>query len=76
MLIYFALGGLSLALASVSQSFALVTLVLGYLAVPVLDSRAAFTGDAPYYFRRLRVPQMMIAVAALMALLARLLLVD
>jgi hypothetical protein len=73
MLIYFMLGGVSLVVAGFSLlRLALLAQVLGYVVVPVLDRRAAFTGDAPRYFARLRVPQMTIAVAALVALLGRL----
>jgi hypothetical protein len=73
MLIYFMLGGVSLVVAGFSLlRLALLAQVLGYVVVPVLDRRAAFTGDAPRYFARLRVPQMTIAVAALVALLDRL----
>jgi hypothetical protein len=73
MLIYFVLGGSSLVFASIDQlALALLVQVIGFIMVPMLDRRAAFTGDAPRYFARLRVPQMTIAVAALVALLGRL----
>jgi len=73
MLVYFGLGGISLVFASISQlTVALVLQVVGFILVPALDRRAAFTGDAPAYFARLRVPQMMIAIVALLALLAHL----
>jgi hypothetical protein len=74
MLVYFLLGGLALVSASLSQpAIALFIQIAGYIVVPVFDRRAAFTGDAPPYFARLRGPQMAIATAALVALLARLL---
>jgi hypothetical protein len=74
MLAYFSLGALSLLLASLSWlGVALGLQAAGYCLVCVLDRRAAFTGDAPRYFARLRVRQMPIAVAALLALLAHLL---
>ena len=71
MLVYFVLGGLSLVAKNVGQSVvALILQVLGFIAVPVMDRRAAFAGDAPAYFARLRVPQMTIAVLTLLVLLA------
>jgi hypothetical protein len=74
MIVYFTLGGLSLVFASGSQPVvALVVQLVGYGLVPVLDRRAAFAGDAPAYFARLRPPQMAIATAALAGLLGRLL---
>ncbi len=73
MIIYVVLGGLSLVCASISRSaVALLTQILGYVMVPIFDRRAAFTGDAPPHFARLRIPQMAIAVAAMSALLCRL----
>jgi len=73
MLLYFILGGLSLVLAEIAQPAAgIVVQLTGYVLLPVLDRRAAFTGDAPAYFARLRGPQMAIAAAALLALLTRL----
>jgi hypothetical protein len=71
MLLYFILGGLSLVFDSLSRlAVALLLQIAGHILVPVLDRRAAFTGDAPPYFARLRAPQMAIATAALTALLA------
>jgi hypothetical protein len=73
MLTYVVLGGLSLLLADAGQSaVAVVLLAIGFVLVPVFDRRAAFEGDAPGYFARLRGPQMSIAVVALLALLAHL----
>ena len=75
MLIYFVPGGLSLILADAGRPVAaLVLLVVGFSLVAVLDRRAALSGNAPLHFARLRAPQMAIAVAALVALLAHLLL--
>jgi hypothetical protein len=72
MLVYFVLGSLSLVLAGASQTVvALMLQVIAYILVPIFDRRAAFAGDAPPYFARLRGPQMAIAVAALVALLVR-----
>jgi hypothetical protein len=71
MLIYFALGGLSLVFTTYGQPDVALTLqVAGLLLVAFMDRRAAFSGDAPAYFATLRVPQMVIAAAGLMALLA------
>jgi hypothetical protein len=75
MLVYFGFGGLSLVLADVGRpAVALALLVVGFVLAPVFDRRAAFAGDAPPYFASLRGPQMAIAAAALVALLAHLLL--
>jgi hypothetical protein len=73
MLVYVVLGGLSLVFASFDMSVvALWVQLAGFVLVPVFDRKAAFTGDAPSYFARLRPPQMTIVVAALAALIARL----
>jgi len=74
MLVYVVLGGLSLVLADLGQpAGALGLLIVGFVLAPAFDRRAAFTGDAPAYFARLRGPQMTIAVVTLAALLAHLL---
>jgi len=74
MIVYVCLGGLSLVFASVQPPLlALLLQVVGFLLVPILDRRAAFTGDAPPYFARLRVPQMAIVLTALLVLLMRVL---
>ena len=73
MLVYVVLGGLSLVFATIDLTvIALWVQVAGFIVVPLFDRNAAFTGDAPAYFARLRPPQMTIVVAALAALIARL----
>jgi hypothetical protein len=73
MLVYVVLGGASLVFASVGLlAVALWIQVAGFILVPLFDRKAAFAGDAPAYFARLRPPQMTIVVAALAALIARL----
>ncbi len=73
MLVYVSLGGLSLVFASIQQpTLAVICQVVGFFLVPVMDRSAAFTGDAPPYFARLRAPQMAIVLTALVALLMHL----
>lgn len=67
----FALG--AGALLSPWPRTALVCLLAGYATVAVLDPLAARRGEAPRYFRRLRPVQMLVPVAAIVSLLARLL---
>lgn len=70
MVVYVFLGGLSLVFASVQQpTLAVMCQVVGFFLVTLMDRRAAFTGDAPPYFARLRAPQMAIVLTALVALL-------
>ena len=45
-------------------------LLLGFIAILILDPIAARHGEAPLFFARLRPPQMAIAVVSLIALLA------
>jgi hypothetical protein len=72
MLVYFVLGGLALVLSTFRQPAAALTLLsLGFVLVALFDTRAAFTGDAPAHFARLRAPQMTIASVALVLLLVR-----
>lgn len=73
MLSYFVPAGLALITGWAGRSLiALVVLLAGHAAVAVLDRRAAFAGDAPAHFARLRPPQLAIAILALAALVARL----
>lgn len=61
-----------IALACISHALAvpaLALLVVGYTALMILDPIAARAGQAPIFFGRLRPPQMLIAVIALVALL-------
>ena len=48
---------------------AAAALVIGFLALQILDPIAARSGQAPLFFARLRPPQLMIAVVSLVALL-------
>lgn len=71
MLFYFVPGAIALVLGEEGQAaHALELLIVGYALVIMLDRRAAERGDAPRHFRRLRGPQMAIAVASLIASLA------
>ena len=75
MLLYFGFGGLSLVLLQMGQAAcALALLVLGFAQVAILDRQAAFNGDAPAHFARLRRPQMLIMAAASTVLFAHLML--
>lgn len=67
MLAYFVPAGLALVVPSVPVALAL--LLLGYVLVPTLDTRAARAGNAPAHFARLRWPQMAIAMVSIVALL-------
>jgi hypothetical protein len=49
---------------------ALVVVCAGFASLIALDSQAARTGEAPRYFRRLRPPQMSLALVTLIVLLA------
>lgn len=70
---YFVPAGVSLLFVSFGQPApALWVLVIGFAVVILLDRRAARQGDAPVYFRRLRLPQMSIAILSLVALALRL----
>ena len=46
-------------------------LIIGYATIMVFDPIAARAGQAPLFFARLRRPQMIIAIASLIALLVR-----
>lgn len=73
MIAYFVPAGLSLVLVSLARPApALWILFVGYALVILLDRRAARNGDAPIYFRRLRLPQMSIAIISLVAMALRL----
>ncbi len=73
MLLYFIPGGIALVLGQEGQvDKALALLIFGFALVILLDRQAAVRGDVPRHFRRLRGPQMAIAVASLVAALARL----
>jgi hypothetical protein len=73
MIVYVVLGGLSLVFASFGLPMvALWVQLASFIVVPIFDRKAAFTGDAPPYFARLRPPQMTIVILALAALIARL----
>ena len=50
--------------------FAIACLLLGFVAILILDPIAARSGQAPLFFARLRPPQMAIAVLSLAALFA------
>ncbi|WP_336488677.1 DUF3429 domain-containing protein [Methylobacterium nigriterrae] len=52
------------------EPLALVLLILGYLAIAVLDPVAARRGEAPLFFARLRPLQMPLAIVSLAALMA------
>ena len=52
--------------------YAVVFLLIGFVAIMIIDPIAARKGQAPLFFARLRRPQMMIAVLSLGALLANL----
>lgn len=52
------------------QEVAIGVLMVGYAAIAILDPIAARAGQAPLFFARLRRPQMLIAIASLVALLA------
>ncbi|MBB4616472.1 DUF3429 family protein [Sphingomonas abaci] len=67
MLAYFVPAGLALVVPSVRVALAL--LLLGYVLVPTLDTRAARAGNAPAHFARLRWPQMAIALVSIVALM-------
>ena len=68
-----ALGAVIAAAHDVSGTAATL-LLIGFSALWVLDPIAARAGQAPLFFRRLRPPQLAIAVASLAALLANMLL--
>jgi hypothetical protein len=67
----FVLGLVALILPYVGLS--LVLLIIGYGSIVILDPPAAARGEAPTFFRRLRPPQMALALIGLIALLVRLL---
>jgi len=67
MLAYFVPAGLALVVPV--GSIALMLLLVGYVLVPVLDTRAARAGNAPAHFAQLRWPQMAIAIVSVAALL-------
>jgi hypothetical protein len=48
---------------------ALVVIFAGFASLITLDAKAARTGEAPRYFRRLRPPQMTVALVAVVVLL-------
>ena len=54
--------------------YALAALIVGYGSVALLDPPAARRGEAPAHFARLRPPQMLVAIAGLVALALRLIL--
>jgi hypothetical protein len=68
---YLILAGLALVVPYWITSLSL--LIVGYALAALLDWRAARRGDAPAHFARLRPPQLLIGVAALVALWAWLL---
>jgi hypothetical protein len=73
MLTYFVPGSLALVMMTFGRfGMALAVLIIGFALVAFLDRRAAMVGDAPTHFARLRVPQMAIAVIALVLLLVEL----
>lgn len=59
-----------IALLSPSQWFDLACLLVGYVSIAVLDPIAARRGEAPAYFRRLRPPQIALAIMGLLLMLA------
>jgi hypothetical protein len=59
------------ALAAPRTGAGLALLLAGYLALAVLDPWAARRGEAPLFFARLRPLQMLVPIASLAALLAR-----
>jgi hypothetical protein len=63
----FALGVAALLLAA---RFAFAALVVGYGSIALLDPPAARRDEVPAFFARLRPPQMAVALAGLVALLA------
>jgi hypothetical protein len=67
---YFSLAGLALLVPLAANALAL--LVVGYVLVAWADRRAAFRGDAPRHFARLRARQMPLGAAALAVMWARL----
>ena len=52
------------------QDVAIGLLIVGYGAIAIFDPIAARAGQAPLFFARLRRPQMLIAIASLVALVA------
>ena len=71
MLVLFVLALVSLvAVVHGIAFYAVIFVLIGYVAILVLDPIAARRGQAPLFFARLRPPQMMIAVLSLSALLA------
>lgn len=74
MIAYFTLAGLSLLSEGRHPVAAISMLLVGFALVMSLDTRAAWQGDAPGFFARLRPSQMGIAVYSFAALDARLLL--
>lgn len=53
------------ALLAPRPSVALSILIVGYVLAALLDRRAAFAGDAPLHFARLRPPQLLLGIAGL-----------
>ena len=68
---YLILAGLALVVPYWITSLSL--LIVGYALAALLDWRGARRGDAPAHFARLRPPQLLLGVAALVALWAWLL---
>lgn len=65
----------ALAVAALASPWALLScalLLIGYASVAVMDRVAAGTGEAPAFFAVLRPPQMLLAMASLVAVAARL----
>ena len=58
---------------AVALRFAFALLISGYATVALFDRAAARSGMAPAHFARLRPPQMLVAIAGLALLLARVL---
>jgi len=74
MIVYFVPAGLALVCGAIgSWLVALALLSIGFALVIVLDHDGAAKHDVPKHFARLRPPQMAIAVAALLALIGRML---
>lgn len=69
MMTYFVLAGLALVVPY--GWIAVPLLMVGFAAVALLDRRAALAGNAPAHFARLRVPQMLLGLAGLALVWAR-----
>ena len=68
--IYVAVAGLALVIPA--PAIALPLLAAGYALAALMDRRAASRGDAPRYFAKLRVPQLLLGCAGLLTCWARL----